>query len=52
MLKTIEVLPEEEALLEILREVAWGTVTVKLKNGVPVMATEIRKDIKIAQDLP
>ena len=39
--------PEQERLLDYLRELAWGEAVVVVKNGLPVMVKRERKDIKL-----
>lgn len=39
--------PEEEKLLEIIRDVGWGEIkNIQVKNGKPVML-QVQKDIKL-----
>ncbi len=47
MLPAEEVTIEEKRLLDFLRELAWGEATVKVKNGVPVLISEARRDVKL-----
>lgn len=39
--------PEEDRLLRLLRETYWGEVIVKVKDGRPVMASTIKRDVKL-----
>ncbi len=34
-------------LIKLIRELEWGTLFVTVKKGRPVMATNIKKDIKL-----
>lgn len=39
--------PNEERLLEYLREIKYGEVTVKVHDGIPVVVVESQKKIKL-----
>ena len=42
------VAPEEIALLNFFRdELRWGECTVKVKDGLPVMVSRAREDVKL-----
>jgi len=43
--------PQERRLLELVRAIGWGQVTVKVQNGVPVLAVEIRRMVKLDRQL-
>lgn len=38
---------EENNLLLLINDVRYGEITIKVKNGVPVMASVIRTDYKL-----
>jgi len=42
--------PEEEKILEIIRNLDWGKVEIAVKEGKPVMLS-IKKDIKFDGNL-
>jgi len=44
------VYPDDIRLLQHLREVKWGEVTVKIKNGRPVMGQRVLEDRKYSDD--
>ncbi|KKN71755.1 hypothetical protein LCGC14_0418210 [marine sediment metagenome] len=41
---------EEQRLLEIIKELGFGNITVVVRKGVPVMVKTIEKDIKLDKD--
>lgn len=45
--QNLELQLEEFNLIKLIRELEWGTLFVTVKKGKPVMATNIRKDIKL-----
>lgn len=48
--KNTELSPEEYRLIELIRRIEWGSFFVQVKERKPVMATEIRRDIKLTGD--
>lgn len=44
-----DVHPNEERLLEYLRTIRYGEVTVKVHDGIPVMVVETQKKIKLTE---
>jgi len=45
-MEQMELTRPQTAFLEFCREFGWGTVEIKIKNGEPVMAKVISKEIK------
>ena len=43
----VKVSSAEKTLIEFCRGLEWGEVTVKVKNGQPVMLTSPLKDVKL-----
>lgn len=41
-------LDEEANIIEAIRSLMWGEVTVKVKNGKPVMVSK-REDVKLTE---
>jgi hypothetical protein len=41
---------EECKLIELIRQMEWGSFYVQVKRGKPAMATEIRKDVKLTEE--
>jgi len=41
--------PNEERLLEYLRKIRYGEVTVKVHDGVPVVVVESQKKISLTE---
>jgi hypothetical protein len=41
---------EEYKLIELIRQIEWGSFFVQVKRCKPVMATEIKKDIKLTEE--
>ncbi len=46
---TTQLSDAELKLIELIRELKWGEVTVIMKNGVPVMAQKVRMDVKLTK---
>lgn len=40
---------EEKKLLEVIREIEWGQITVEIKQGKPVMVHKAMQDIKLTK---
>ena len=40
---------EEKKLLEVIREIQWGQLTVEIKQGKPVMVHKAMQDIKLTK---
>lgn len=45
--RTDDLTMEENNLLRLITDVRYGEITIKVKNGVPVMASVIRTDYKL-----
>lgn len=45
----MDVKPEEQKLLQYIRSLEWGKLTVEVKNKVPVMVHEPLKDVKLTE---
>lgn len=39
--------PEEEKLIDFIRELKWGEINVKVKDGKPVMIRVPIKEVKL-----
>ncbi len=48
--KCVKLCLEEYNLIELIRQIGWGSFSVQVKKSKPVMATEIRKDVKLTED--
>lgn len=48
--ETMVVFPEERKLVECIRNLGWGEITVKIKDGLPVMGHRPIKDIKFTDN--
>lgn len=48
--KCIKLCLEEYKLIELIRQVGWGSLFVQVKRGKPAMATEIKKDVKLTEE--
>jgi len=44
--------PQERRLLEMIRAMGWGEVEIKIQDGVPVLAIEIRRMVRLDRGLP
>jgi len=45
----IPLFAEELDLINLLRETNYGEVIIIVKNGVPVMAKTVQKDVKLSR---
>jgi len=48
--KCMKLSSEEYKLIELIRQIEWGSFFVQVKRCKPVMATEIKKDIKLTEE--
>lgn len=45
--RTEDLTAEESNLLRLIIDTRYGEVTIKIKNGTPVMASVVKKDVKL-----
>lgn len=50
MEKYDELTYEEGNLLRLITDTRYGEVTIKVRDGVPVMASVVKKDVKLDEN--
>jgi len=48
--ETMAVFPEEARLIKYCRELGYGELILKVRNGLPVMIHKPREDVKLTID--
>lgn len=42
--------PQERRLIALIRAVRWGEITIKVQDGLPILAIEIRRMVKLDRE--
>lgn len=50
LLQDLQLKPEDIRLIKHCREQKWGELTVKIKEGYPVMIIKIRENIRLDEE--